>query len=61
MLQRLCVIKGIPSPRPRTTETLGATHLLIDMRNLFQVNVEEARHYGVVYLYRNILGKRRQK
>ena len=60
MLQRLCVIQGDTEPASVEQQRhLGATApSLYDMRNLFQVNVEEARHlWAMVYLLQKYFGK----
>jgi benzoyl-CoA 2,3-dioxygenase component B len=57
MLRRLCVIQGDTEPASVEQQRyLGATApSLYDMRNLFQVNVEEARHlWAMVYLLQKI-------
>ena len=60
MLRRLCVIQGDTEPASVEQQRhLGATApSLYDMRNLFQVNVEEARHlWAMVYLLQKYFGK----
>ena len=60
MLQRLCVIQGDTEPASVEQQRhLGTTApSLYDMRNLFQVNVEEARHlWAMVYLLQKYFGK----
>mgnify|MGYP001446779283 CR=1 FL=1 len=60
MLQRLCVIQGDTEPASVEQQRhLGATApSLYDMRNLFQVNVEEARHlWAMVYLLQKYFGR----
>ena len=47
MLKRLIVIQGDTEPDQLNSNALGLTApSLYDMRNLFQVNVEEGRHRG---------------
>ncbi|MCZ7596833.1 MAG: benzoyl-CoA 2,3-epoxidase subunit BoxB [Gammaproteobacteria bacterium] len=60
MLRRLIVIQGDTEPASVEQQRyLGATApSLYDMRNLFQVNVEEARHlWAMVYLLQKYFGK----
>ena len=60
ILQRLCVIQGDTEPASVEQQRhLGKTApSLYDMRNLFQVNVEEARHlWAMVYLLQKYFGK----
>src|ERR1700760_1368685 len=59
-LQRLLVIQGDPEPASvEQQRNLGATApSLYDMRNLFQVNVEEGRHlWAMVYLLQAYFGR----
>src|SRR3954468_17190119 len=58
MLRRLMVIQGVTEPASVEQQRfLGKTApSLYDMRNLFQVNVEEGRHlWAMVYLVKNPL------
>ena len=60
MLRRLLVIQGDTEPASVEQQRhLGATApSLYDMRNLFQVNVEEARHlWAMVYLLQKYFGR----
>jgi benzoyl-CoA 2,3-dioxygenase component B len=60
MLRRLLVIQGDTEPASVEQQRhLGATApSLYDMRNLFQVNVEEGRHlWAMVYLLQKYFGK----
>ncbi len=60
MLRRLVVIQGDTEPASVEQQRhLGATApSLYDMRNLFQINVEEARHlWAMVYLLQKYFGK----
>lgn len=60
MLRRLIVIQGDTEPASVEQQRfLGATApSLYDMRNLFQVNVEEGRHlWAMVYLLQKYFGK----
>lgn len=60
MLQRLIVIQGDTEPASVEQQRhLGKTApSLYDMRNLFQVNVEEGRHlWAMVYLLQKFFGK----
>ncbi len=60
MLRRLVVIQGDTEPASVEQQRfLGATApSLYDMRNLFQVNVEEARHlWAMVYILQKYFGK----
>ncbi len=60
MLRRLIVTQGDTEPASvEQQRDLGATApSLYDMRNLFQVNVEEARHlWAMVYLLQNHFGR----
>ena len=60
ILQRLCVIQGDTEPASVEQQRhLGTTApSLYDMRNLFQVNVEEARHlWAMVYLLQKYFGR----
>ncbi|MBL4907449.1 MAG: benzoyl-CoA 2,3-epoxidase subunit BoxB [Sneathiella sp.] len=60
MLRRLMVIQGDTEPASVEQQRfLGATApSLYDMRNLFQVNVEEGRHlWAMVYLLQKYLGR----
>ncbi len=60
ILRRLCVIQGDTEPASVEQQRyLGSTApSLYDMRNLFQVNVEEARHlWAMVYLLQKYFGK----
>ncbi len=60
MLRRLLVIQGDTEPASVEQQRhLGATApSLYDMRNLFQVNVEEGRHlWAVVYLLQKYFGR----
>src|SRR3974390_104945 len=60
MLRRLIVIQGDTEPASVEQQRfLGATApSLYDMRNLFQVNVEEGRHlWAIVYLLNKCFGK----
>ncbi len=60
MLRRLIVIQGDTEPASVEQQRhLGATApSLYDMRNLFQVNVEEARHlWAMVYLLQKYFGR----
>ncbi len=60
MLRRLIVIQGDTEPASVEQQRhLGATApSLYDLRNLFQVNVEEARHlWAMVYLLQKYFGK----
>ncbi len=60
MLRRLVVIQGDTEPASVEQQRfLGATSpSLYDMRNLFQVNVEEARHlWAMVYILQKYFGK----
>ena len=60
MLRRLCVIQGDTEPASVEQQRhLGKTApSLYDMRNLFQVNVEEARHlWAMVYLLQKYFGR----
>jgi len=60
MLRRLVVIQGDTEPASVEQQRhLGATApSLYDMRNLFQVNVEEGRHlWAMVYLLQKYFGK----
>ncbi len=60
MLRRLLVIQGDTEPASVEQQRyLGATApSLYDMRNLFQVNVEEGRHlWAMVYLLQKYLGR----
>jgi benzoyl-CoA 2,3-dioxygenase component B len=60
MLRRLVVTQGDTEPASvEQQRNLGATApSLYDMRNLFQVNVEEARHlWAMVYLLQNHFGR----
>ena len=64
MLRRLVVIQGDTEPASVEQQRfLGATApSLYDMRNLFQVNVEEGRHlWAMVYLLQKYFGKRRRE
>src|SRR5487761_1016831 len=59
-LQRLIVIRGDPEPASvEQQRNLGATApSLYDLRNLFQVNVEEGRHlWAMVYLLHAYFGR----
>ena len=60
MLRRLCVIQGDTEPASvEQQRLLGMTApSLYDLRNLLQVNVEEARHlWAMVYLLQKYFGK----
>ena len=60
MLRRLIVIQGDTEPASvEQQRVLGATApSLYDLRNLFQVNVEEARHlWAMVYLLQKYFGR----
>src|SRR4029453_13900152 len=60
MLRRLVVIQGDTEPASVEQQRhLGKTApSLYDMRNLFQVNVEEGRHlWAMVYLLQKYFGK----
>ncbi len=60
MLRRLCVIQGDTEPASVEQQRhLGRTApSLYDLRNLFQVNVEEARHlWAMVYLLQKYFGR----
>jgi len=60
MLRRLCVIQGDTEPASVEQQRfLGQTApSLYDMRNLFQVNVEEGRHlWAMIYLLQKYFGR----
>jgi len=60
MLRRLITVQGDTEPASvEQQRRLGATApSLYDLRNLFQVNVEEARHlWAMVYLLQNYFGR----
>src|SRR5271155_1544102 len=60
MLRRLIVVRGDPEPASvEQQHRLGGTApSLYDLRNLFQVNVEEARHlWAMVYLLQKYFGR----
>ena len=64
MLRRLLVIQGDTEPASVEQQRhLGATApSLYDMRNLFQVNVEEGRHlWAMVYLLQKYFGREDRK